>query len=151
MFWCIFHGRLSPREFPCELHLAMGRPHRAHDLKPCVQKANAGVGTGVPDRRWLGDNLQKAPSAPSQAPRPRARERLRARLHRMSHLAQDRAGWREITVKRPFNVGKSHMRPPPQCDTRVTPEDKRWLMAQRAAKVAQRRAFFDAAVAVPTP
>jgi hypothetical protein len=33
----------------------------------------------------------------------------------------------------------------------VSLEDIRRFMAQRAAEVAQRRAFFDAAVATPTP
>jgi len=65
-------------------------------------------------------------------------------------LAQDRAGWRMLVTKRPFGVGKPHMRPP-RCGTRVSPEDIRRFMAQRAAEVAQRRAIFDAAVATPTP
>jgi hypothetical protein len=53
-------------------------------------------------------------------------------------------------TKRPFGVGKPHVRPP-WCDTRVSPEDFRRLMAQRAAEVMQRRAIFNAAVATPTP
>jgi hypothetical protein len=65
-------------------------------------------------------------------------------------LAQDRAGWRRLVTKRPFGVGKPHVRSP-QCDTRVSPDDMRRFMAQRAAEVAQRRAIFDAAVATPTP
>jgi len=49
-----------------------------------------------------------------------------------------------------LDVGEPHVRPP-QCDTRVSPADRRWLMAQRAAEVAQRHALFDAAIATPTP
>jgi hypothetical protein len=52
-------------------------------------------------------------------------------------------------TKRLFDVDKTHAQSP-RCDTRVTPEDKRRFMAQRAAEVAQRRALFDAAVTVPT-
>jgi hypothetical protein len=65
-------------------------------------------------------------------------------------LAQDRADWRKLMTKRPFDVGKPHVRPP-RCYIRVSPEDLRWFMAQRAAEFAQRRAIFDAAVATPTP
>ena len=65
-------------------------------------------------------------------------------------LAQDRAGWRRLVTKRPFDVGKPHVRPP-RCDTRVSPEDTRRFMAKRAAEVSQRRAIFYAAVATPTP
>jgi hypothetical protein len=53
-------------------------------------------------------------------------------------------------TKRPFGVGKPHVRSP-RCDTRVSPDDMRRFMAPRAAEVAQRRAIFDAAVATPTP
>jgi hypothetical protein len=55
-----------------------------------------------------------------------------------------------LLTKRPFGVGKPHVRPP-RCDTRVSPEDMRRLMAQRAAEVTQRRATFDAAVATTAP
>jgi hypothetical protein len=65
-------------------------------------------------------------------------------------LAHDRAGRRRLVTKRPFDVGKPHVRPP-RCDTRVPPEDIRRFMAQRAAEIVQRRAIFDAAVATPTP
>jgi hypothetical protein len=65
-------------------------------------------------------------------------------------LAQDRAGWRKLVIERPFGVGKPHMRPP-RCDTRASPKDTRRFKAQRAAKFAQRRAIFGAAVATPTP
>ena len=65
-------------------------------------------------------------------------------------LAQDRAGWRSLVTERPFGIGKPRVRPP-RCDTRVSPEDIRRLMAQRAAEVAQRRKIFDAAVATPAP
>jgi hypothetical protein len=65
-------------------------------------------------------------------------------------LAQYRAGWRKHVTDRPFDVGKSRVWPSP-CDTRLSPEDMRRFMAQRAAEVVQRRAIFDAAVATPTP
>jgi hypothetical protein len=65
-------------------------------------------------------------------------------------LAQDRAGWRRLVTKRPFDVGKPHVRPP-RCDTRASPEDIRRFVASCNAEVAQRRAIFDAAVATPTP
>ena len=65
-------------------------------------------------------------------------------------LAQNCAGWRKLLTKRPFGVGKPHVRPP-RCDTRVSLEDIRRFMAQRAAEVAQRRSILDAAVATPTP
>jgi hypothetical protein len=65
-------------------------------------------------------------------------------------LAQDCVGWRKLFTERPFGVGKLHVRPS-RCDTRVSPEDIRRSMAQRAAEIAQRRAIFDAAVATPTP
>ena len=38
-------------------------------------------------------------------------------------LAQDRAGWLKLVTKAPFSIGKPQLRPP-QCDTRVTPEEK---------------------------
>jgi hypothetical protein len=56
----------------------------------------------------------------------------------------------KLLTKRPFDVGKPHVWPS-RCDTRVSPEDIRRFMAQRAADIAQRRAIFDAAVAAPTP
>jgi len=42
-----------------------------------------------------------------------------------------------------FAIGKPFVRQP-RGDTRVTPEDKRRAVAQRAAEVAERRAVFDA-------
>jgi hypothetical protein len=39
-------------------------------------------------------------------------------------LAQDHAGWRRLMIKRPFSVGKPHVRPP-RCDTRMSPERQR--------------------------
>jgi hypothetical protein len=65
-------------------------------------------------------------------------------------LAQDRAGWHKLLTERLFNVGNPHVQPP-RCGTRVSSEDMRRFMAQRAAEFAQRRAIFDAAVAAPTP
>jgi hypothetical protein len=65
-------------------------------------------------------------------------------------FAQDCAGWRKLVTKRPFGVGKPHVRPPRYC-ARVSPEDIRRYMAQRAPEVAQRRAILDFTVATPTP
>ena len=42
-----------------------------------------------------------------------------------------------------FAIGKPFVRQP-RGDTRVTPEDKRRAVAQRAAEIAERRAVFDA-------
>jgi len=41
------------------------------------------------------------------------------------------------------SIGKPFVRQP-RGDTRVTPEDKRRAVAQRAAEIAERRAVFDA-------
>ena len=43
----------------------------------------------------------------------------------------------------PFAIGKHFVRQP-WGDTRVTPEDRRRAVTQRAAEVAERRAVFDA-------
>ena len=43
----------------------------------------------------------------------------------------------------PFAIGTPFVRQP-RGDTRVTPEDRRRAVAQRAAGVAERRAVFDA-------
>jgi len=59
------------------------------------------------------------------------------------HLAQDRAGWTMLVTEPPFAIGKPLVRQP-RGDTRETPEDKRWAVAQRAAEIADRRAVFDA-------
>ena len=53
--------------------------------------------------------------------------------------AHNRAEWRKLLTKRPFDVDKQHVRPP-RCDTRVTPEVKRRFMAQRAALMSRRDA-----------
>ena len=60
-----------------------------------------------------------------------------------AHLAQDRAGWQKLVTAPPFAIGKPFVRQP-RGDTRVTPEDKRRAVAQRAAEVAERRVVFDA-------
>ena len=60
-----------------------------------------------------------------------------------AHLAQDRAGWHKLVTTPPFAIGKPFVRQP-RGDTRVTPEDQRRAVAQRAAEVAERRAVFDA-------
>ena len=60
-----------------------------------------------------------------------------------AHLAQDRAGWHKLVTTPPFAIGKPFVRQP-RGDTRVTPEDRRRAVAQRAAEVAKRRAVFDA-------
>ena len=60
-------------------------------------------------------------------------------------LAQDRAGWLKLVTKVPFDIAKSQLRPrPPWCDIRVTPEEKRRSLAQRAQETEQRRALFNA-------
>jgi hypothetical protein len=65
-------------------------------------------------------------------------------------LVQDRPGWCRLVTKRPFGDGMPHVRPL-RCDIRVSSEDIRRFMAQRAAEFAQRRAIFNPAVAAPTP
>jgi len=60
-----------------------------------------------------------------------------------AHLAQDRAGWQKLVTMPPFAINKRFVRQP-WGDTRVTPEDKRQAVAQRAAEIAERRAAFDA-------
>ena len=60
-----------------------------------------------------------------------------------AHLAQDRAGWHKLVTAPPFAIGKPFVRQP-RGDTRVTPEDKRRAVVQRAAEIAERRAVFDA-------
>ena len=42
-----------------------------------------------------------------------------------------------------FAIGKAFMRQP-RGGTMVTPENRRWAVAQRAAEIAERRAIFDA-------
>jgi hypothetical protein len=60
-----------------------------------------------------------------------------------AHLGQDRAGWHKPVTTRPFASGKPFVRRS-RGDTRVTPEDKRRAVAQRAAEIAERRAVCDA-------
>ena len=60
-----------------------------------------------------------------------------------ANLAQDRAGWHKLVTTPPFAIGKPFVRQP-RGDTRVTPEDKRRAVAQRATEIAERRAVFDA-------
>ena len=60
-----------------------------------------------------------------------------------ARLAQDRAGWNRFVTTPPFSIGKLFVRQP-RGDSRVTPEDRRRAVAQRAAEVAERRAVFDA-------
>jgi len=55
-----------------------------------------------------------------------------------AHLAQDRAGWHKPVTTPPFAIGKPFVRQP-RGDTRVTPEDKRWAVAPRAAEIAELR------------
>ena len=43
----------------------------------------------------------------------------------------------------PFAIGEPFVRQP-RSDTRVTPEDRRRVVAQRAVEIAERRAIFDA-------
>ena len=60
-----------------------------------------------------------------------------------AHLAQDRAGWHRLATEPPFAIGIPFVRQP-RGDTKVTPEDKRRAVAQRAAEVAEWQAVFDA-------
>ena len=53
---------------------------------------------------------------------------------------QDRAGWLKLVTKAPSNIGKPQLRPP-RCDNKVTPEEKRRFLAQRAQETEQRRAL----------
>ena len=55
-----------------------------------------------------------------------------------ARLARGRVGWHKL-----FAIGKPFVRQP-RGDTRVTPEDRRRTVAQRAAEVAERRVVFDA-------
>ena len=48
-----------------------------------------------------------------------------------------------LLTEPPFAIGRHFVRQP-RGDTRVTPEDKRRAVAQRAAEIAERRAVFDA-------
>ena len=50
-----------------------------------------------------------------------------------------------LLLQRPqWKIMKHRLRPFFAGDTRVTPEDKRRAVAQRAAEIAERRAVFDA-------
>ena len=64
-------------------------------------------------------------------------------ITKWEHLAQDRAAWQKLVTEPPFAIGMPFVRQP-RGDARVTPEDKRWAVAQRAAEIAERRAVFDA-------
>ena len=64
-------------------------------------------------------------------------------LTELAHLVQDRAGWNKLVTTPHFAIGKPFVRQP-RGDTRVTPENKRRAVAQRAAEIAERRAVFDA-------
>ena len=57
--------------------------------------------------------------------------------------AQDRAGWQKRVTTPSFAIGRPFVRQP-RGDTRVTSEDRRRAVAQRAAGIAERRAIFDA-------
>jgi hypothetical protein len=61
-------------------------------------------------------------------------------------IAQDRAEWRKLVTKPPFEIGKPCVRQP-RCDTRVTPEEKRLYFERKTAEIAERRAIFDATAA----
>ena len=60
-----------------------------------------------------------------------------------ARLAQDRTGWHRPLTTPPSAIGKPFVRQS-RGDTRVTPEDRRRAVAQRAAEIAERRATFDA-------
>ena len=53
------------------------------------------------------------------------------------------AAWHKLASQPPFAIGKPPVRGP-RGDTRLTPEDKRRHMAQRAAEIAERPAVFHA-------
>ena len=57
--------------------------------------------------------------------------------------AGGRVGWHMFLTTPPFAIGRPFVRQP-RGDTRVTPEDRRRAVAQRAAGFAERRAVFDA-------
>ena len=61
----------------------------------------------------------------------------------LAHLEQDRAGWHKPVTTPTFSIGEPFVRQP-RSDTRATPEDKRRVVAHRAAEVAKRRAVFGA-------
>ena len=60
-----------------------------------------------------------------------------------AHLAQNRAGWYKLVSTPPFAIGKPFVRQP-RGDTKVTLEDKRRAVAQRAVEIAEPRAVLDA-------
>ena len=60
-----------------------------------------------------------------------------------AHLARDRAGWYRPVYETPLAFVKPFVWQP-RGNTRVTPEDKRRAVAQRAAGIAERREVFDA-------
>ena len=59
------------------------------------------------------------------------------------HLAQDSAEWQKLVTTPLLAIGKPFARQP-RGDARLTPQDKRQAVAQRAAEIAERRAAFDA-------
>ena len=61
-------------------------------------------------------------------------------------LAQEHPGLCAFETELPFVIGKPFLRQP-KGDTRVTPGDKRWHIAQRAAGTAARRGVSSAATA----
>jgi hypothetical protein len=82
-------------------HIASARP-----------KAHAAVGAGASDRRRPRDDLRQVTRAQPKEIRTSAR----GRLHRMGHSSKDCTGWCKAMTKRPFGVGKPHLRPI-RCDT----------------------------------
>ena len=67
---------------------------------------------------------------------------LPAKFTEWGRLAQDHAGWHKLVTTPPFAIGKPFVRQP-RGDARVTPEDRRRAVAQRAAGIAERRVIFD--------
>ena len=53
------------------------------------------------------------------------------------HLAQDRTEWQKLVTGPSFTIGRPFVRQL-RGDIRVTPEDKRRAVAQRAARIAER-------------
>ena len=56
---------------------------------------------------------------------------------------QDRVGWHEFVTTPPYAIGRPFAQQS-RGDTGVTLEDRGRAVAQRAAKIAERRAVFDA-------
>jgi len=111
-----------------------------------TQKAHAFVGTRAEDRGWPRDDARQISRAAPEVLRSRGRQRKSDQLFGMGNTSAGPrwlAEARHESAFRPFDIGKPQLRPP-RCDTRVTPEEKRRLLARRAQETEQRRALFNA-------